>query len=255
MRSVHHDRSPNVRGWLEKPAPRTEHCRICTRRSFACIAEGTVSINLECRYAYMYLPRLPRSARPARNSAAPHTPSARIAVLTPSTDTPMPEQPSDEGELREKKRVLSDVLSDAEDSEPPKKVSKIGTGPSRGPRKTDSEREAALTEDKWAHVVEAHHVQCFGCRKWVKLNKTRKFEWGNWESHRQTCSHISGVKTFRMGRMVNGKITFTLKLVTSVGTSSHSRVPYYVADEPLHNADTVRYPFLPCGATARRDRP
>ncbi|KAI0729049.1 hypothetical protein C8Q72DRAFT_944230 [Fomitopsis betulina] len=149
-------------------------------------------------------------ARPARNSAAPHTPSARIAVSTPSTDTPMPEQPSDEGELREKKRVLSDVLSDAEDSEPPKKVQAGG-----------QERRT-----------------CFGCRKWVKLNKTRKFEWGNWESHRQTCSHISGVKTFRMGRMVNGKITFTLKLVTSVGTSSHSRVPYYVADEPLHNADT-----------------
>ncbi|EIW56114.1 uncharacterized protein TRAVEDRAFT_50602 [Trametes versicolor FP-101664 SS1] len=145
----------------------------------------------------------------------------------------------DAGSTSGKKRALTEVVSDEEDAAPPAaKFQKVSTEPEaqgshRRARKTAAQRQLVLTKDPWTREVEAHRVQCTGCRQWVVLNKKRQFDGANWESHKKHCSHITGMKTVRHAEIEGGKVTWNKRTVAA--TPSIARIfqtipgPHYPA--------------------------
>ncbi|KAJ6596163.1 hypothetical protein DFH09DRAFT_1407086 [Mycena vulgaris] len=71
--------------------------------------------------------------------------------------------------------------------------------PRKNIKRSVSEREKCLKDNKWVTTVEPHRVECKGpgCSNWVQLDKTSKFKLENWGRHELKCRGIVGLTSVR----------------------------------------------------------
>lgn len=128
--------------------------------------------------------------------------------------------PTDNGKKRSRTSDLSSSELDTDNEKNNSRRSEAAKGP-RQARKQSGEREAELDADKWVRSYDTHEVECEGCRRIIRLHKTRNFDLTNWKAHRRTCSHITGTKRIRIVTFKDGKMGYSTKEVAAVWQYHH----------------------------------